>query len=606
MNSYGTQLKDFYQRELAILREDAATFANSYPAEAQALKLDRMGSHDPHVEMLLQSFAFLTGRVQYESEVSKALVPNVLLNYLYPHLAAPVPCMLVAQMRVKPDDAAGAILERGRQVSVTAVDDRGAKTVCRFSTTCAVHLLPLGVTDVQLLKPADFPRGMAQELSSSALRIRVKGLGTDPVKSLKRTKLRFYIDTSQKEAYYLQEMLSLHLQSIDIACINEPPPLAMEQSEKPELNWLGFSDEEAALPSKTNTHPGHRLMQEYFAFPEKFMFFEIGMLDLGPFVDGFDLYFRFKVPSSQERHVSSRSFKLNCVPLVNLYRQRIEPLALNHTQFEYQLTADVQNRKNCEIYGIEELVSINADGSQRKLGPYFELDAAQSRGPDDYFYVMRREENQLGSVSGTEVFISFLDSKQQMALPPSEVLGGRALCTNRRFAERLLIKQTMQLEGAGPITGLEVVSRPSSYITPALVGRRPWALVSQLAMSHLSLAEGPQALAAFKAMLRGHLGSSQVLGFRNIEGLQQLECRPGIRYSVRDGNRGYVPCLNIKLTMDRKHFESSSMVLFASVLRYFLALYSAVNTVVAVSLETTGEKGGLKQWPPMVGAQIVL
>ncbi|WP_457282537.1 type VI secretion system baseplate subunit TssF [Polaromonas sp. P5_D5] len=603
MQVYGTQLKDYYQRELAGLRNDAAAFAQAYPTEAQALKLDRTGSHDPHVEMLLQSFAFLTGRVQYESEVSKALIPNVLLGYLYPHLAAPVPSMLIAQVRVKPDDAAGAVLERGRQASVTAEDGRGRKSVCRFTTTCDLPLVPLGIVEIDMLQAGDFPVGLSDERCLSVLRVRVRSLGIDPVKALKKTRLRFYIDTSQKDAWYLQEMLGLHLHAVDIAQIGGEPLPGENQSA---VHWLGFGDEEAALPVRSNMHPGHRLLQEYFSFPEKFMFFETGEFDLAPFENGFDLLFQFDVASHKDRQLSSRSLKLNCVPMVNLYRQRMEPLALDHTQYEYQLTADVQNRQNCEIYSIEELVSISADGSQRKLAPYFELGNAQTRGTDDYFYVMRREENQLGGIAGTEVYVSFLDVRQQMALPPAEVVGGRALCTNRKLAEQLLIKQSLQLEGAGPITVLEVISRPSRHITPALIGRRPWSLVSQLGMSHLSMAEGPQALAAFKSMLRDHIDPLQTQAFRSIEGIQALQCRPGMRYTIRDGVRGYVQCLYITLTLNRKQFESTSMLLFASVLRYFLALYSTVNNMVCVSLETTDEKGVLKRWPPMVGAQIVL
>lgn len=603
MRLYGTQLKDYYQRELAVLRDDASAFARAYPKEAQALKLDRSGSHDPHVEMLLQSFAFLTGRVQYESEVSKALIPNVLLGYLYPHLAAPVPSMVIAQVRVKPDDAAGAVLARGRQASVTAEDGRGRKSVCRFTTTCDLPLVPLGVMDVEMLQPGNFPAGLTDELCLSVLRVRLGSLGLDAIKALKKSKLRFYIDTSQKDAWYLQEMLGLHLRAVDIAQVGgEPLPGANQSS----VHWLGFPEDEAALPARNNLHPGHRLLQEYFSFPEKFMFFETDEFDLSAFESGFELLFQFGVASHKDRQLSARSLKLNCVPMVNLYRQRMEPLILDHTQYEYQLTADVQNRQNCEIYSIEELVSISPDGSQRKLAPYFELGNTQDRGADDYFYVMRREENQLGGVSGTEVFISFLDAKQQMALPPAEVIGGRALCTNRKLAEQLLIKQALQLEGAGPITVLEVISRPSRHVTPALVGRRPWALVSQLGMSHLSMADGPQALAAFKTMLRDHIDPLQTQAFRCIEGIQELQCRPGMRYVVRDGVRGYVQCLYITLTLNRKQFESTSILLFASVLRYFLALYSTVNNMVCVSMETTDEKGVLKRWPPMVGAQIVL
>ncbi len=605
MHAYGTQLKDYYQRELSFLRDDAAVFASSYPAQAQALSLDREGSHDPHVEMLMQSFAFLTGRVQYESEVSKALIPNVLLNYLYPHLAAPIPCMLIAQARVKPDAAVGEVVLRNRQVSVTSEDTKGVKSVCRFTTTCDTPLLPLGVIDVRLVQPVDFPSGMSNSLSLSALKVRINTLGSDPVKTLHGSKLRFYIDTNQKEAYFLQELLSRSLRCIEVAPIDGALALAPKNTTA-KLNWIGFSEDEAALPSHVNNHPGHRLMQEYFSFPEKFMFFEVDGLDLTPYEKGFDLYFEFTAPVSKNRRLSKRSLKLNCIPLVNLYRQRIEPLLLNHTQYEYQLTADIQNRKNSEIYNIEDLVAIQKDGSQKKVRPYFDLSSVQDGAKDDCFYVMRRELNQLNGIDGTEVYLSFLDVHQQDALPASEVIGGRALCTNRQLPEQLAVKQVMQLEGSAPITGLEVVSRASPYLTPPLVGRRPWALVSQLGLSHLSLANGSYALPAFKKMLRSYLSPSQIIAFRCIEGLQKMECLPGMRYLVRGGKGGYINCLNIKLTMHRQHFDSASTVLFGSVLRHFLALYATVNTVVVVSLDCMDEKGGLMSWPPLVGNQIIL
>lgn len=38
---------------------------------------------------------------------------------------------------------------------------------------------------------------------------------------------------------------------------------------------VGFSDDEVLLPDEDGVHPGMRLLAEYFAFPDKFHFFDL-------------------------------------------------------------------------------------------------------------------------------------------------------------------------------------------------------------------------------------------------------------------------------------------------------------------------------------------
>jgi len=603
MQAYGNQLKDYYEQQLAALREDADTFAREHVAEAEALGLGRNGSRDPHVEMLVQAFAFLSGRVLYEMEAAKAVVANALLDDLYPHLVAPTPCMAVAHITVKPDGADGSTLASGRQVVGAVTDDRGRPVPCRFRTTCATPLVPLAVTDTELMQPESFPQHIDSEAVLSALRVRVMRIGSEPLKSLKNRTLRFYIDTTQKNAYFLQEMLAVNLTGISVRRSEDG---ASAPAPPPQLRWLGFSEDEAALPGRPNMHPGHRLLQEYFALPEKFMFFELEPLDVSVLEQGFDLYFHFNAPVAAERRLTAVSLRLNCVPLINLYTQRIDPLALDHTRYEYWLRADAQAHRHCELYALQELTSIRPDGTLRELRPYFEMESPAALEAQDYFYVLRREESAAGDMAGTEVYISFLDTRLEPTPPPAEVIGGRALCTNRRLPELMLAGQVLALEGPGAVQSLELMHRPSPHFTPQLMGKRPWDMVSQLSLNHLSLAEGPQALAALKSMLRGHIGPSQVIGIRQIDGIQRVECRPVLRPLVRDGQRSLVHALHVHLTLDRTHFDGAGVVLFMSVLRYFLAMYATVNSVVEASLGTTDAKQPVKGWAPLSGSQIVL
>ena len=52
-----------YERELAFLRQTGAEFAKKYPKVASRLLLEPNKSDDPHVERLLEAFAFLAARV---------------------------------------------------------------------------------------------------------------------------------------------------------------------------------------------------------------------------------------------------------------------------------------------------------------------------------------------------------------------------------------------------------------------------------------------------------------------------------------------------------------------------------------------------------------
>src|ERR1700690_1303682 len=104
------------------------------------------------------------------------------------------------------------------------------------------------------------------------------------------------------------------------------------------FRWLGFDADEAALPGGAVTHPGYRIMQEYFAFPEKFLFFEVGDIDAGDATQEFDLLFLLGSALDKALDLTPSLLRLNCVPLVNLFAHRVEPIALDQLHYEYRLT----------------------------------------------------------------------------------------------------------------------------------------------------------------------------------------------------------------------------------------------------------------------------
>jgi type VI secretion system protein ImpG len=564
--------------------------------------LNARAAGDPQVELLMQSFAFLTGRLRNQIEQDKAELPNALLAFLYPHLEAPVPSMLVAEIRPRPDGAREQVLSRGRFVTAAAFNHAGRKVSCRFRTCYSTPLLPLRVTELSL------------EAGNTALRVRVRAEPGELLhaKGLGPPRLRFYLDNAERGAMRLYEALALHLDGMRVStCDPSGSPLRSTLLAPHQLRWLGERDEEAVLPSNPHTHPGLRLLQEYFAFSEKFLFFEvsgIGAHDFNGGGDFLDLLFTFSAPLENMPPLSDKLLRLNCVPLVNLFPQRIDPIILDHTRYEYHMMGDLENHRQCEIYAIESLESVTTDGT-RPIAPYFAMNDFRDLEHQDYFYVARRQQSQDQHVAGSEMYLSFLDQQFDLCQLRDQVVGGRALCTNRRLPEQLVSASPLLLEGAGPVASMRVLSKPTPHQTAQHIGERPWKLVSQLALNHLSLADDPAALVALKDILRLHLGANAATGHRQIDAIGRMQCRTIVRHLRQDdGWRGFVRGTGVTLEMRREKFKdgASSPVLFCSILRHFLCLYATVNNLVEVTLETNDIKGASTSWSPLAGAKPVL
>lgn len=604
------RLKNIFQHELSSLRDEASEFAQDFPEQATALGIHRGRSQDPHVEMLMQSFAYLTGRLRYQLEVDQALLPNALLADLYPHLEGPLPSMMVAEIEVKVEGQSfskGAMVERHRHIMASVQGDDGQPLDCTFRTCNELMLWPIRITEVTTTSPDDYP-SLGRNLPEvrSVLRLRLQRLGRETLQQLQPRQMRFFINPDSGPAHTLHALLGAHLQGV--ALVENPdgqgsaPRLLHDNC----LRWCGFEDLEAVLPVNEQAHPAYRILQEYFAFSEKFMFFELDSLALREADEFVDLLFLLDTPPDSSMHLNPRTFSLNCVPLVNLYSQRIDPLTLDHTRYEYRMTGDMTQHRNCEIYRIEHLQAIRPDGSPRPIAPYFAMDDFRKLESQDYFYLARRELSQRAGTGGTEMYVSFLDPHFQLTDPADEIVGGSALCTNRRTPERLRVGDHLSIEGAAPISTIRVLIRPSAHQVQSLTGTRPWALASQLALNHLSLAGNAQALSALKDLLRLHVGPSSTLGHRAIDGIQEVRCRPLVRWIIEEGHRRYVQGLELTLMLDHAHFDESSPVLFADVLRRFFATYAAINTVVQLRLQINNTKGIVKEWPPVAGAQALL
>src|ERR671936_2739830 len=100
MGARDDDLLFYYDRELSFLRQMGAEFAERYPKIASRLLLEPNKCEDPHVERLLEAFAFLAARVHLKIDDNFPEISEALLSILYPHYLRPIPSMSIVEMHL--------------------------------------------------------------------------------------------------------------------------------------------------------------------------------------------------------------------------------------------------------------------------------------------------------------------------------------------------------------------------------------------------------------------------------------------------------------------------------------------------------------------------
>lgn len=150
------KIVQYYQAELAYLRTSGMEFAKRYPKIAEKLDVSDSASSDPHVERMIESFAYMTGKLQKQIDDQFPEIANTLLSILYPPLTMPVPSMTMmhfdADMRAA-QQAPGTLVKRGTQVYAKSEDDN--EIVCTFKTCHDVNIWPLEIVNVSVVTRDD-------------------------------------------------------------------------------------------------------------------------------------------------------------------------------------------------------------------------------------------------------------------------------------------------------------------------------------------------------------------------------------------------------------------------------------------------------------------
>jgi type VI secretion system protein ImpG len=607
----------YYERELDYLRKSASQFAEKYPKVASRLVLEPTKCEDPHVERLLEAFALLAARIHLKMDDEFPEITEALLTVVYPQLVRPIPSMSVVEFQL--DSEQGQLTTRLKIDRNTPLYSKPIGGVpCTFRTCYDTNLWPLTVGAAEISAPSRLKPAVKTTDSSWAIRVELRCAKDITFPGLKVDTLRFHLDGDGGLVNILYELLFSRLNSIMIRDLTPGSRLAPQTLPASALCPVGFAMDEGMLPYPSSAFAGHRLLMEYFAFPEKFFFVDLCGLDVvarAGFKDAVEIIFLLSEIEGDGRvqrlelELSKNTFRLGCAPVVNLFPQVAEPIQLNQRKYEYPILPDVRRPYSMEIFSVDEVTAINSANQEiYTFEPFYSLRHSARKKDLERFWLARRRPSTRPNDDGTEVSLSLVDlSTAAISNPDAMSLRVRTTCTNRDLPARLPFgnqDSDFEMEGVSKMRRIVALRKPTATVRPALGKSALWRLVSHLSLNYLSLIdEGEHAL---QEILRLYDIGRTAYSQNVIQSILHIRSKPHFTRLTSEQGVSFARGLRIEMELDEDQFTGGGAFLFAAVLERFFGMSVSLNSFTQLSVKTPQRKEGLHEWQPRSGRKILV
>jgi type VI secretion system protein ImpG len=370
---------------------------------------------------------------------------------------------------------------------------------------------------------------------------------------------------------------------------------------------VGFDAGEPLWPYPLDSFKGFRLLQEYFAFPERYHFIDLN--DMKPLAamnvtSKFEVLIEFDERPPDDVRVKPGMFRLGCTPVANLAKLRSSPVHIDHEKSEYRVRPDVPNPTHFEIFSVHRVVGwVKTTMAEREYRPFFSYEHTMSPVDAGDYYQTRLRPATVGS--GTETYLSFAPQVVSGQMPPVETVACDLTCTNRNLPEKLRTGDINAATSESPaFAEFANITRVTPTIAPPLEDRLLWHLISHQSLNYLSLARVESLRAVLSTYNFGALVDRQVSRSHQLrlEGIKSLRSTPAEILRHGATYRG----LEIEIEMQEDRFAGDGdLFLLSCVLSQFLGIYATINSYTRLKVRGS-QKGSFYEWPPMLGSQPLL
>ncbi len=590
-------LLPYYERELGFLRRYSREFSEKYPKIAGDLLMAGEVCEDPHIERMIQSFALMSARVSKRLEDDYPEFTEALLEVLYPHYLRPFPSCSIARFDYSANAAqltSAQTIDRGTEMVTRSVKG----VACKFKTAYDVLVAPVRIDEVKFDAIFEPPESVILPTGSSA-KVSIKINGTSEQLPLTKSAetLRVFVDG--EPSFCAAFLDTIFLRSIAAYAQVDGSHRWIRLPSIP-IAPVGFAINDALIDFPERSHPAYRLLTEYFAFPEKFSFFDIDLAAVAKAI-GYDaksitLHFVFaglRADSNASRmlgNLSKNNLLLGCSPVINLFKQRGDPIRVTHAAAQYPVVANSRNAYAYEVYSVDSvhLIKQTPQGeSVTEIKPFYSLKHGASSEKNGRYWSLRRDELISTKSPGYETEITIVDIDFNPARPETDTLSIDLTCTNRDMPASLsygLPGGDLFLEGGALVKQISFLRKPSQSYRFERGRGAHWRLISHLSLNHLSL--GAKGIEAFQETLRLYDLPRTAINEKMMSGVVAIDHQAASKWLNGKPFACLVRGIEIVLTIDEDNFVGSGLHVFANILDQFFALYVNINSFTQLCLKS--------------------
>jgi type VI secretion system protein ImpG len=439
-------------------------------------------------------------------------------------------------------------------------------------------------------------------------------MGRTRLSALNIDKLRFYLSGESNVVHALYELLFSNV--IRIVLRSTGTQSATADLPTNAIQAVGFGRDEGMLPYHDRSFLGYRVIQEYFSFPWKYLFFDVlgfDKIQRSQFADSFQLFIYLSAFERRERlqileqNVNRDTFQLGCSPIINLFERLAEPVRLTHAATEYRVIPDIHKQPSTEVYSVDQVTSTAPYLVKPQVyDPFYSVRHNYDDNPGQAYWYASRQLSERKGDRGTEVYLSLVNMGFKPTRPPVETLTVHITCTNRDLAGQLPFAGEFGeifLE-SGSLVRARCIMAPTKTVRPPVRRGLQWRLISHPALNYLSVVDG--GLSALQEVLKLYDFTEDPAIQKQISGIVALSSAPHMRRIVSEHGIVFAQGLRVNIEFDEDAFIGTGVFLFATVLERFLGLYTAINSFTQLTANTRQRRGELKPWPPRSGEQILL
>lgn len=632
------RLLHYYTDELLYMRELAGEFAEAHPKIARRMGMQAAEIGDAYVERMIESFSFMSARMQMRLDDEFPRFTQPLLQAIYPNYLSPTPSMSVARLYPggrEGDLRAGHRIARGTAFIARVPD--GEKTACEFRSSQDVTLYPLEIVAARLTGiPPDIPaldryvRPGTQV--RGALRLRLHTTNGAPIASLEGLdRLPVYLCGDEALSSHLFELLHAASLASVTGAVDRFADQPLHAVTSNAVVHEGIAPDQSLLPLHFPKFHGHNLLHEYFACPSRFYFFALTGLEAGlRRVSGCEaevVILLERSTSDLADKINASSFALFCTPVINLFPRRTDRIELPERGGELHLVPVQKATPDYEVFSVTA-----ASGQVEKDSAPLEFRALHQalqndEGSHSRYFTTRREMRELHGQTrrygthtrfvSSELFVSLVnrngepydgtDDTHNADGGPIRYLSLDTWLTNRDLP-RLVPrdgKNDLTVRESAPITSIGLIHEPSVPQPPYARGGKEWELVGQLSLDALTLGAREPSSDGLGKLLRLFLSADATRQRQQIESLASVKTQPVTRKLRGKGELVFGRGIECVLTVDERGFSGRSPYLLGLVLEHYLARHVSAHSFTQTELRSV-QRGRVARWPVRSGTRGVL